>query len=126
MKELNINEEKFLNEEKNKYLISYEIKQLPNYRDYYREYIASSKIYFEVEFGQDLNEPLIYSQKSKNIIQYKNKIPKKPNENQLVINPALFIFLIDQSASMRGSEIRIVSRGLKLFLQSLPVNLIIK
>ena len=126
MKELNINEEKYLNEEKNKYFISYEITQLPNYNNY-REYIPSSKIYFEIEFNQELNEPLIYSQKSKinknelnYIIQYKNKITKKQNENQFEMKPALFIFLIDQSGSMSGSAIRIASKGLKLFLQSLP------
>ena len=126
MKELNINEEKYLNEDKNKYLISYEIKQLPNYNNY-REYIPSSKIYFEIEFNQELNEPLIYSQKSKinknelnYIIQYKNKITKKQNENRFEMKPALFIFLIDQSGSMSGSAIRIASKGLKLFLQSLP------
>ena len=48
MKELTINEENYLNEEKNKYSISYEIKQLPEYRKYQREYIPSSKIYFDV------------------------------------------------------------------------------
>ena len=129
MKELNIKEEKYLNEEKNKYLISYEINQLPNYRDYSREYIPSSKIYFEFESNQNLDEPLIYSQKSKfnknelnYIIQYKNKIIKKPNETQLIMNPALFIFLIDQSGSMCGSAIKIASKGLKLFLQSLPAK----
>ena len=130
MKDLYIDEEKYLDEEKNKYLISYEIFQIPIYVDYGREYIPSSKIYFEVEkSNQDLNEPLIYSQKSKTnknelnyIIQYKNKIPKKPNENQIVINPALFIFLIDQSGSMSGTAIKIASKGLKLFLQSLPAN----
>ena len=130
MKDLYIDEEKYLDEEKNKYLISYEIFQIPIYVDYGREYIPSSKIYFEVEkSNQDLNEPLIYSQKSKTnknelnyIIQYKNKIPKKPNENQIVINPALFIFLIDQSGSMSGTAIKIASKGLKLFLQSLPAK----
>ena len=34
--------------------------------------------------------------------------------------PALFIFLIDQSYSMEGNPIDLVSQALKLFLQSLP------
>ena len=123
MKELIINEEKYINDEKNKYFISYEIKILP----YYQEYIPSSKIYFEAEFNQDLIGPLIYSQKStinKNelnyIIHYKMKIQKNQNENKLVMKPALYIFLIDQSGSMSGRPIIIASKGLKLFLQSLP------
>ena len=123
MKELIINEEKYINDEKNKYFISYEIKKLP----YYQEYIPSSKIYFEAEFNQDLVGPLIYSQKStinKNelnyIIHYKMKIQKNQNENKLVMKPALYIFLIDQSGSMSGRPIIIASKGLKLFLQSLP------
>ena len=36
------------------------------------------------------------------------------------MKPALYIFLIDQSGSMSGRPIIIVSKGLKLFLQSLP------
>ena len=34
--------------------------------------------------------------------------------------PALIIFLIDQSGSMEGNPIDLVSQALKLFLQSLP------
>ena len=38
------------------------------------------------------------------------------------IDPALFIFLVDQSYSMCGSRIRIASKALEIFLQSLPVG----
>ena len=36
--------------------------------------------------------------------------------------PSLFIFLIDQSGSMSGTPINLVSKALLLFLQSLPKN----
>ena len=126
MKELKINEEKYINEEKNNYFISYEIAKLPTFSKYNRDnYIPSSKIYFELDLNQNLNEPLVYCQKSllnsdelNYIIHYKYQ-KKKTNED-LDISPGLFIFLIDQSVSMSGSSIEIASKGLKLFLQSLP------
>ena len=127
MKELKINEEKYLNEDKNNYLISYEIGNLPEFKRYKKDnYIPSSKIYFELDMNTNSNEPIVYCQKSlKNkdelnyVINYTNKT-KETNENLSEINPALFIFLIDQSGSMSGSSIKIASKGLKLFLQSLP------
>ena len=126
MKELKINEEKYINEEKNNYFISYEIAKLPTFSKYNRDnYIPSSKIYFELDLNQNLNEPLVYCQKSllnsdelNYIINYTYQT-KKTNED-LDISPGLFIFLIDQSGSMSGSSIQIASKGLKLFLQSLP------
>ena len=126
MKELKINEEKYINEEKNNYFISYEIANLPTFSKYNRDnYIPSSKIYFELDLNQNLNEPLVYCQKSllnsdelNYIINYTYQT-KKTNED-LDISPGLFIFLIDQSGSMSGSSIQIASKGLKLFLQSLP------
>ena len=119
MKELKINEEK------NNYLISYEKENLPEFSRYNKDnYILSSKIYFELDINQKSYEPIVYCQKSllnnnesNYIINYTNKIAKKDN---LAINPALFIFLIDQSGSMTGNGIKIASKGLKLFLQSLP------
>ena len=127
MKELIIIEEKYLNDNKNNYFINYEIKKLPIFSNYQRDnYIPSSKIYFELEFNQNWCEPIIYCQKSSlnkdelnYVIHYTNKI-KKANDNISEINPALFIFLIDQSGSMFGKNINIASKGLKLFLQSLP------
>ena len=127
LKELIISEEKYLNDDKNNYLINYEIQKLPFFSNYHRDnYIPSSKIYFEIEINQNLCEPLVYCQKSSlnkdelnYVIHYTNKT-KKTNDNILKINPALFIFLIDQSGSMSGESIKIASKGLKLFLQSLP------
>ena len=127
MKELKISEEKYLNDDKNNYLINYEIEKIPIFTSYHRDdYIPSSKIYFEIEKNQNSCEPLAYCQKSSlnkdelnYVIQYKNKT-KKTNDNILKINPALFIFLLDQSGSMSGESIKIASKGLKLFLQSLP------
>ena len=129
MKELEINEEKYLNDNKNIYFISYEIKKLPKFSRYHwDDYIPSSKILFELESNQTLYKPLVYCQKSPlnkddlfYIIHYRNKIRIK-NENGLKINPGLFIFLIDQSGSMTGNSIKIASKGLKLFLQSLPAK----
>ena len=129
MKELKINEEKYLNEDKNNYFISYEIEKLPTFSRYHwDDYIPSSKILFELEFTHNSHEPLVYCQKSllnkdelNYIIHYTNKI-KISNENSLKINPGIFIFLIDQSGSMSGNSINIASKGLKLFLQSLPAK----
>ena len=124
---LKIIEEKYLVNEKNKYMIQYQIiSDLNKNESYYYsndEYIKSSKIYFYIEDNKK-NEPIIYYQKSilnKNennyIINYINK-----QKNCDETNPALFIFLIDQSYSMSGDSIHIVSKALELFLQSLPVD----
>ena len=132
---LNIKEEKYLDEEKkNDYLVKYEYndiskfkkKSLDNiysYSDY--SYIPSSKIYFEIENEQ----PMIFSQnsslneKEKNyIIHYRNISKKSDDKEDIKINPGLFIFLIDQSGSMSGSSIKVASKALLLFLQSLPAG----
>ena len=84
-----------------------------------------NKIYFEIE----QNPLIIYYQKSllkeneKNfIIQYKHieNNFKKKNIDNLKLSPALFIFLVDQSCSMRDEPIRVTCKALVLFLQSLP------
>ena len=115
--ELQIKEEKYLNEEKNEYFISYEIGKLPTY--YYKE-VNTSKIYFDAVY----TEPKIFLQKSaifnedNYIIQYKYK----NTQEELEIFPALFIFLIDQSGSMEGDRIIIAKKALELSLQSLPAK----
>ena len=115
--ELQIKEEKYLNEEKNEYFISYEIGKLPSY--YYKE-VNTSKIYFDIVY----TEPKIFLQKSaifnedNYIIQYKYK----NTQEELEISPALFIFLIDQSGSMSGNRIIIAKKALELSLQSLPAK----
>ena len=125
IKEENKHEEQIYN-----YLIEYQILELSKFKEndrnfyYNSDYISSSKIYFYTEENKN-NCPFIYCQKSdlfKNeksyIISYKNN----QKSDNLKINPALFIFLIDQSGSMSGSAINIVSKALELFLQSIPVG----
>ena len=92
-----------------------------SYSKKYEDHIPSSKIYFDLEN----KEPIILSQKSikdKNekayIFQYRN-INKSED---LKLYPALFIFLIDQSGSMTGNAIKVASKALLLFLQSLPAG----
>ena len=133
-------EEKYLNEEnKNDYLIKYEYNNLSNlssssieyiekYEDY--DYIPSSKIYFELE----LNDPMIFCQKSafnkkeKNyIIQYGSitKKPEKEKINNLNLNPALFIFLIDQNSSISGNPIKVASKAIYYFYNPFQLDHII-
>ena len=44
----------------------------------------------------------------------------KYQENAINDNPGLFIFLVDQSGSMRGNSMDLVKKALVLFMQSLP------
>ena len=75
--------------------------------------INTSKIIFDTIFS----EPKIFYQKSKKmnedsyVIQYKYK-DTKSDDKQLNIPPAVFIFLLDQSGSMRGSRISIAKKAL--------------
>ena len=91
----------------------------------YNIYIPSSKLYIELDSNINL-----YSQISpKNneeqsfVLNYKyTEEGKKYNKEDIKLSPALFIFLIDQSGSMSGSAIKVASKALLLFLQSLPVG----
>ena len=150
---LEIFEEKSDNNEKN-YLIKYKIKELPEFEitsNYLNrndintfDYIPCSKIYFDIKNENENKnniQPKIYYQKSNlnpkensYIVNFKNNIKNDK------LNPALFIFLIDQSYSMEYTHygwninsneeeenknvypIKIVSKALELFLQSLPAN----
>ena len=97
---------------------------------------------------EKMNIPMLYSQydpetketafclnyiySSKNL--KKIPIPEKPDqdnkisyyskyqENLMNETPGLFIFLIDQSGSMRGNSINLVKKALTLFIQSLPAK----
>ena len=123
---IRITEEKYLDDEnKNNYLIKYEYNNLEDV-SLYEEYIPSTKIYFDLELNE---KSIIFTQNSSlnnkekcYTIQYRNISKKPDNEEELKLNPSLFIFLIDQSASMYGTPIKVASRALLLFLQSLPVG----
>jgi len=122
MKDLKIIEEKYLDDKKNNYEILYKIDKLPEFSWYNNEYIPSSKFYFELK----INEPFAYYQESSlkennYIIQYRYK-RQKNGKDEDICNPALFIFLLDQSGSMGGSRIEIASKALELFIQSLPAG----
>jgi uncharacterized protein YegL len=123
MKDLKITEQKYENEQKTKYSIIYQIEKLPRFSWYDSDYIPSSQIYFDLK----MKEPFIYTQKSSlnnnetnYLIQYLYKSNEKNDE--IITNPALFIFLVDQSGSMSGSRIEIASKALQLFIQSLPAG----
>ena len=105
--------------------------------------LTSFSILFRVE---DINKPKMYYQYNKELNEmayvinyvYSSKIlenipvPKYPDQdNQIsyykkyqsdIINdsPGLFIFLVDQSGSMRGKSIELVKEALLLFIKSLP------
>ena len=118
---LKIQEEKYINNEKNKYSISYKLNNL------HLNYIPSSKIYFDINNNKEDNL-LLYAQESSlcedeinYILHWKNDA-KFNVEDEFSSYPALFIFLVDQSGSMDGEPIKIARNALKLFIQSLPVG----
>ena len=122
MKNLKIIEEKYKNDKTTNYLILYEIDRLPYFSWENKEYIPSSKIYFD---SID-SKPFIYCQESSlkennYIINYRYKKEKSENDEEISY-PAVFIFLLDQSGSMGGSRIKIASKALELFIQSLPAG----
>ena len=124
MKNLKIIEEKYQNESKNEYSIIYQIGKLPSFSWGKLDYIPSSKIYFDLNLNQPfafIQESSLNSNEINYIIQYKYKKENSLNEKETT-NPALFIFLVDQSGSMDGERIKIASKALLLFIQSLPAG----
>ena len=124
---LNIIEEKFANEKKCNYIIKYEYKNLTKIYSYNANiYIPSSKICFETE--NETKTPFSNYQKSPKenttnyIIQYKNYSKGEEEIVDDVLNPSIFIFLIDQSGSMSGHSMEVAKKALILFLQSLPAD----
>ena len=117
-------EEKYLNQEKNEYFLSYKIENLESILD--MDYILSFKINFDI-ISKDENYLAFMQESSLDeneinyVFQFKNNIKVKQEENFSSF-PALFIFLVDQSGSMGGKPIEITSKALKLFLQSLPAG----
>ena len=134
---IKILEEKYLDDKnRNIYCILYEYNDYAMFQDFNRlqrrkimiesYFIPASKIYFELENS----EPFIYCQNSLlnkdekcyNLnYRYIEKNIEEKSEN-LGLNPAVFIFLIDQSGSMSGNPIEVASKALLLFLQSLPAG----
>ena len=94
-------------------------------------YIPTSKIYFELDTNNNLfsqvssknkdEQSFLLNYKFTDIEKSKSKM-KKSNQEDIKLSPALFIFLVDQSGSMSGSSIKVASKALLLFLQSLPVG----
>ena len=135
-KNITIIEEKYLDDNKNNYLIKYEFNNVRKISIYYLDnvtsyeeytFIPSLKISFELESNEQ--QAIIFSQNSSlnekekcYTIQYRNISKKSENKEDLKLNPALFIFLIDQSGSMKGTPIKLASEALLLFLQSLPAG----
>ena len=117
--------------------LSEKINDLSNY--------SSFCILFRTE---NMNKPILYYQYNPELKEtaysinfvYTSKnlkeipIPEKPDDDNTIsyiskyedniINetPGLFIFLIDQSGSMKGNPIKLVKQALLLFIQSLPAN----
>jgi len=123
LKNINITEEKYLDEEKKKYLINYEIKNLSELDINNLQSLPSSKIYFDL----DMDYPMIYTQDSSIDLNKKNYCIKYGSSVKDILSiedldnfPSIFIFLVDQSFSMAGNALKLVSNALKLFLQSLP------
>ena len=121
-KNIKILKESYQSDEHNNYLILYKNKIERKSRYSYQQNFKTSKILFNIEYKQ----PLIYYQKfSKNSdeitcsLLYKTKIAKN---NDIELNPGVFIFLLDQSTSMMGEARRIACFALKIFLQSIPKN----
>ena len=127
---LNILEEKYTNENNCEYLIKYEYKDLNEekpitFLEKDNNYLPSSKICFELEN----KEPICFCQKNPTqnelnyIIQYKHTLKELNTEIEYTnLNPALFIFLLDQSGSMSGYSMTVANKALILFLQSLPAG----
>ena len=126
MKDLTITEEKLSSKSPYFYLLKYEIKNLPNKNYNNNDYISSSKLYFDL----DNDQPLILMQESNKItdekyyyIQYQFKNEQVIlNKEYQEISPSLYIFLLDQSGSMSGQSIKIASKALLIFLQSIPAG----
>ena len=141
-KKLVIKEEKE-DKKTNSYIIKYEedltysnyydLEELDLYEflgDYDSFYIQSNKILFEIDSNTNLFIQNSLKNKGENSFVFNYKLAEKknsPSDNKIdkeniKLYPQIFIFLIDQSGSMSGSPIKIASKALLLFLQSLPAG----
>ena len=123
--QLDIVEEKYLNDKnKNSYLITYKCS-IPSKNNIFEyEENTPPKICFQIK-DNDNSTPIIYTQKSIlnpnqriYIINYKNNIKK----DDLELNPALFIFLIEKSSYIEQEYINTIFGNILFFLQCLPPN----
>ena len=118
-------EEKYLDKSKCNYLIKYEYKNLKQIESIYqnKDYIPSNIIYFDIISTK--NNICFYQESLKGkeinyICQYNFKPKEIQDNNDNILNPSLFIFLLDQSGSMDGNSMQVAKNALILFLQSLP------
>ena len=115
---------------KNLFIMKYEYKKQADKNYKQLNYIESSKLIFELDSNINLfyQNSLINKDEQSFILHYKLTENKNTSSNtqkaqkSSKLNPALFIFLIDQSGSMSGSPIKVASKALLLFLQSLPTG----
>jgi Ca-activated chloride channel family protein len=87
--------------------------------------IIPIKIIFESENNEKNLLFIQNNEKFKETSYFLNyKIPEEITEAKMDINqdPILFIFVLDQSGSMRGTPLDLVKTSLKIFLHSLPQN----
>ena len=94
----------------------------------------SNEINLYSQYNKEKNETsyilsYLYSKNNSFKINYNSDLPDERNnilyselahKSEINSNPGLFIFLIDQSASMGGNPIKLVCESLLIFLQSLP------
>ena len=142
MKSLNIT----YNEDYTKSIISHKIKQDLTKKNVYENKIVEDELHILFR-TKDINKPTLFYQYnpiikkhsySLNYLYCSDKIselidiPEKPIENDIksfyekylsnITNeePALFIFLVDQSGSMTGEPMKVVIESMLIFIQSLP------
>ena len=102
-----------------------------SYSYYYNRrpfYIPASRLLFNLESNNALFSQKSLKKKDEQSFVFNCKITENKNSSSnknkedIKLNPALFIFLIDQSGSMYGDPISLVKEALLLFIQSLPKN----
>ena len=105
--------------------LRYKIDSLPSFSWSNLNYIPSSKLYFDLDTNQPLalvQEPIKEFNEKYYFVQHRFKLDQINYKEKDEISPSLFIFLIDQSISMAGKNMKIASKALLLFLQSIPVG----